>query len=207
MDRKAIVYGMMGILFLGGFLFRDQITVALSESGIIESPRASLQRPGSVKSLSPLEKVLISLQSSGIPANVDGSQTDSPAPLSDDSSAEEVAPAVLTFAVDKVKTNKRNSRIAVRGIARGDSILKIEVYRDGKFLYDILKGNSNPKKTQFSFKEDYGLGVYKIRVVGSEGMIVDKWYRFVPWIGGPVDTAPFHTRIYRSKGVSDWTSY
>jgi hypothetical protein len=207
MDRKAIVYGAMGVLFLGGFLFRDQITSALSESGIIESPRASLQRPSSVKSVSPLEKVLVSLQNSGTATTDDGSQPNLVTPSKDEGESEVVVPAVVTFAVDKVKTNKRNSRIAVRGIARGDSILKIEVYRDGKFLYDVLRGKSNPKKTQFSFKEDYGLGVYKIRVVGSEGMIVDKWYRFVPWIGGPVDTSPFHTRVYRSSAVQSWTSY
>jgi hypothetical protein len=203
MDRKAIVYSSIALVAFGAILFKEPIIKALNNSATGDTARASLGR-SSISAVSPLEKVLAGLQSSSAVSESgdpllgpDSSQPDQPG----------IAPAVLTFAVDRVRANRKNGKLTVKGQIQGDKVLKIEVYRDGKFLYDVFRGTSNPKKTSFSFKEDYGLGVYRIRVVGSTGGIVDKWYRFLPWVGGPVDVAPFHTRVYRVPTISEWKSY
>lgn len=203
MDRKAIVYSSIALIAFGAILFKEPIIKALNTGAGGETARASLGRTG-ISAVSPLERVLAGLQSSS-------AVSESGDPLLTPSLSEEdkpnVVPAVLTFAVDKVRANRKNGKLSVRGQIQGDKVLKIEVYRDGRFLYDVFRGNSNPKKTSFSFREEFGLGVYRIRVVGANGGIVDKWYRFLPWVGGPVDVAPFHTRVYRVPAISDWAAY
>ncbi len=203
MDRKAIVYSSIALIVFGAILFKEPIIKALNDGTGGETARASLGRNG-ISAASPLEKVLAGLQSSSA-VSESGDTLLNPT-LSQDENPK-IMPAVLTFAVDRVRANRKNGKLSVRGQIQGDRVLKIEVYRDGKFLYDVLKGNSNPKKTSCSFREDYGLGVYRIRVVGANGGIVDKWYRFLPWVGGPVDVAPFHTRVYRMPAISDWAAY
>lgn len=206
MDRKVVVYSSIGLLLLGSLLFRDHVTAFLNAGPNNSSPRASLQRSSSVSTMSSLEKVLHSLQ----PAQITNQQNDRPGevlPASPDQSSDMEPPRVLTFAVEKVRAHKKTGKLTVKGQIRGDEVMRIEVYRDGRFLYDIFRGKTNPKKTNFAFKEDSGLGIYKIRVVGSNGSVIDKWFRFLPWVGGPVDISPFHTRVYRSTGVSNWESY
>lgn len=206
MDRKVVVYAAIGIFFLGALLFRDQFALILNSSVNNSTPRASLQRSSSVTTMSSLEKVLNSLQ----PASIKGQQEQHPGerlPESPESGEEVDPPRVLTFAVEKVKAHRKTGKLSVKGQVRGDEVMRIEVYRDGRFLYDVFRGKTNPKKTNFSFKEETGLGIYKIRVVGSNGNIVDKWFRFLPWVGGPVDVSPFHTRVYRSPGLTSWESY
>jgi hypothetical protein len=207
MDRKVVVYSSIGLVLLGSLLFRDHVTAFLNSGANNGSPRASLQRSASPSRMSSLEKVLHSLQ----PATITDSQSDRPGealPSSPDGPQQEMEPPrVLTFAVEKVKAHKKTGKLNVKGQVRGDEVMRIEVYRDGRFLYDVFRGKTNPKKTNFAFKEDSGLGIYKIRVVGSNGSVVDKWFRFLPWVGGPVDMSPFHTRVYKSPSLASWESY
>ncbi len=204
MDRKSIVYIVIGLFFLGAVLFRDSVSSVISSYKNNDGgPRASLQRPARVPSESPLERVLGKLQGE---RQKSSPRTSDRSVVTEDTNVPQ-PPRRISMTIEKASANKRNGTIRVKGIAVGDGIESIEVYRNNMFLFDVLKGKSRPKKTPFTFRYSEGTGIYKIRIVADDGSYLDRWYRFLPWIGGPIETRSFHTNIVRPPVGKDWVPF
>lgn len=211
MDRKSISYIVIGLFFLGAVLFRDSLSSAISTFRNSDGgPRASLQRPPRVSGESPIERVLGKLQGNTVETTtkVAVRSIGTVENANETVNMEQVSPRrAIGMSVEKASANKRTGTIRVRGVAFGDGIERIEVYRNNQYLFDILKGKARPKKTPFSFRYAEGTGIYKIRLVADDGSYFDRWYRFLPWIGGPIETRSFHAKAVRPRIGNDWIPF
>ncbi|RMD85425.1 MAG: hypothetical protein D6808_05305 [Candidatus Dadabacteria bacterium] len=86
----------------------------------------------------------------------------------------------FSIVLTKVKLNKRSGAVTVRGLIKGENIERVELFRNGIMLQEVLKGKPRRrgKYMKFHFKYPKGTGVYALRVVDKEGSFYERRFRF-----------------------------
>jgi len=219
MDSKNIIYVIIGLFLLGAVLFKDTVSSFLRSHRTSENePKASLERQSS-SGTSPLSKVLTAIEGGtsrivipskeGISMGQERTDINKTNDQSNQPNGDGIFPAKNRIEIDvsKISANNRKGSIRIRGTVWGRDIEAIEIYRNGALLQNVLKEPSKRDKMPFSFSYDYGLGLYKIRAVSRDGSELVRYYRFLPWIGGPTNSVPYATRRISPPPGPDWVPF
>ncbi|MDZ4785513.1 MAG: hypothetical protein SGJ02_05490 [bacterium] len=234
MDRKNIAFATIALLIVGAILFKDTLSNLWSDRDGVGSPRASLQRMNAPSS--PLTKVLAAFDSDSfneiIPKtsqednaqeeqvakgtisqtwreptfesirNIDRKkETSSPGP------GNGFVKSDLFITVNNVQTRKNNPSIRVKCVVQGSNIERIDIYRNGIYLFDIFNGKSKKGSMPVSFQYNDGTGIWIFRVVSFNGDYFERRFRFMGYTGGPVNSLPYFTRRFSIPSSSDWIAF